>query len=388
MADFPEAKGRFRLCESNPARAKQAWYMSRFADHFLAWEGTGVLVLDSEFRIVEISDMLCKIFGCRREEAIDRELGRWLSELRIKPAPLGREHLQMGSFRDRRWNWESGGRRIAMMLDGDRLEEGGELVGAFVIFRDVSHQIALEEQIRQSDRLKTIGQIAAGTAHEIRNPLTAIKGFMQLLDKTLAERNMEREQEYIGIVLSEIERVNELVGEFLLLSKPREAKYTWVRIAKVMQEILPMIRNEALLHDVTVKYLSSPGLPLVLADKELLKQVFLNLGKNAIEAMCGGGTLTIREFVDPNRPDGIAVEVRDTGLGIPSEALEKVFEPFYTTKQQGTGLGLSICQRIVHDLGGCIEASSDGGGTMFTVRLPISHAELESGGGALTANDV
>lgn len=387
MADVPEEQG--RLGEGSPAQTKQAsWYMNRFANRFLSLEGTGVLLFDSEFRIVEISDMLCERFGCRREEAIGREWERWLEETRIEPPPFARSHLQEGAFRDRSWSWTSGSRRFAMMLDGERLEDGGERVGAFVIFRDVSHQIALEEQIRQSDRLKTIGQIAAGTAHEIRNPLTAMKGFMQLLNKTLAERSMGREQEYINIVLSEIERVNELVGEFLLLSKPREAKYSPVRIGKVVQEILPMIKNEALLHNVTVKHERGEGLAPVVADKELLKQVFLNLGKNAIEAMHGGGTLTIREYGDPERPDKLAVEVRDTGTGIPAEVLEKVFEPFYTTKQQGTGLGLSICQRIVHDLGGRIEAGSDEGGTTFTVWLPCSSAGAESGGGALTVYDV
>ncbi|MFD0674512.1 nitrogen regulation protein NR(II) [Cohnella sp. GCM10027633] len=370
MADVPEEQE--RTGDYDPAQTKQAWYMNRFANRFLALDGTGVLVLDSEFRIVEISDMLCERFGCRREDAIERELEKWLVDMRIEPPPFGREHLLGGSFRDRSWTWTSGSRRFAMMLDGDRLEDGGGHVGAFVIFRDVSHQIALEEQIRQSDRLKTIGQIAAGTAHEIRNPLTAMKGFMQLLNKTLAERSMGREQEYVNIVLSEIERVNELVGEFLLLSKPREAKYASVRIGKVVQEILPMISNEALLHNVTVRHEPNVGLPSIVADKELLKQVFLNLGKNAIEAMHGGGTLTIREYGDPKRPDRLAVEVRDTGAGIPAEVLEKVFEPFYTTKQQGTGLGLSICQRIVHDLGGRIEATSDGGGTTFTVWLPCS----------------
>ncbi|MFC5529088.1 ATP-binding protein [Cohnella yongneupensis] len=361
-----------KLDLDNPEQSKRAWYMSRFANRFLALEGSGILVLDSEFRIVEISDMLCAMFDCLREEVISLGLEEWLDRLRIEPPPFTKTQLLGNAFRDRSWTWKSKDKRYAMMLDGEVLEDEGRQIGAFVIFRDVSNLIALEEQIRQSDRLKTIGQIAAGTAHEIRNPLTAMKGFMQLLNKTLSERGMGREQEYISIVLSEIERVNELVGEFLLLSKPREAKRMLVKASTVIQEILPMIRNEALLHNVIVKHYPRSDLLPIVADKELLKQVFLNLGKNAIEAMHGGGTLTIRECCYPDQPDKLAVEIQDTGAGIPADVVEKVFEPFYTTKQQGTGLGLSVCQRIVHDLGGRIVFATDEGGTTFTVWLPYS----------------
>lgn len=358
--------------EVESERAKQAWYMARFMNHFLAMEGTGVLVLDSEFRIVEISDMLCAMFECRRDDVVASDLEDWLAGLPMDPPPFGKAQLSGGAFRDRSWTWKWNGKRFSMMLDGDTMEDNGKQIGAFVIFRDISHQVTLEEQIRQSDRLKTIGQIAAGTAHEIRNPLTAMKGFIQLLGKSLSQRKMEREQEYISIVLSELERVNELVGDFLLLSKPKEIKHELIRAGTVVQEIMPMIRNEALLHNVAVKHYPKTDLKPIIADKDLLKQVFLNLAKNAIEAMPSGGTLTIRECGYPEQPDKLSIELQDTGTGIPAEALEKVFEPFYTTKQQGTGLGLSVCQRIVHDLGGRIEVESGKDGTTFRVWLPYS----------------
>lgn len=389
MVDGPEELTAF---EGDPVESKRAKYMSRFANRFLGLEGTGVLILDAEFRIVEISDMLCAMLGCAREDAIELPLEDWLDRYKGDGSPpFRRADLVGNTFRDRSWTRKNDGARVAMMVDGQMLEEDGRQIGAIVIFRDVTHLIELEEQIRQSDRLKTIGQIAAGTAHEIRNPLTAIKGFMQLMGKAVAERSMEREQEYVAIVLSELERVNELVGEFLLLSKPRETKLSSLRIGKVVRELLPMIHNEALLHNVIVKYYPRADLPPIVADKELLKQVFLNLGKNAIEAMRGGGELSIRERHDPDRTDRLAVEIRDTGTGIPADMLDKVFEPFYTTKQQGTGLGLSVCQRIVHDLGGSIEVESDERGTAFTVWLPCAHVRsgyAQAGGGAHSVNDV
>jgi two-component system, sporulation sensor kinase E len=357
---------------------KQAHYIQRFANRFLALEGTGVMILDSGFRIVEISEMICSIFGYSRADSLDKPVEEWFEALSLYPEPFDRSLLGGHTFRNRGLNWSRDKQTFQMMLDGEVLQDEGIMNGAFVIFRDVSQLMTLEEQIRRSDRLKTIGQIAAGTAHEIRNPLTAIKGFMQLLNKALVERDMNKEQEFVRIVLSEIERVNDLVSEFLLLSKPKEIKRVTLRIGNVLREILPMIRTEAMLYNVVVHYYpTGDELPIV-ADKELLKQVFLNLGKNAIEAMSGGGTLIIREYSQPDRHGCLAVEIRDTGQGIPADELSKVFDPFFTTKPQGTGLGLSVCQRIVHDLGGTIEVSSDPTGTLFTILLPyMSVSALE-----------
>jgi two-component system, sporulation sensor kinase E len=371
---------------------KQKIYMQQFANRFLALEGTGVLILDSEFRIVEISEMICSISGCSRAEIVEKPVEHWFKLLSLKPPPFDRTLLSGVTFRNRLMNWTHHLHNHEMMLDGEVLQDNGVLYGAFVLFRDVSHMMNLEEQVRRSDRLKTIGQIAAGTAHEIRNPLTAIKGFMQLLNKTLSERKMSKEQEFVGIVLSELERVNDLVSDFLLLSKPKEIKQMSMRIGRVLQEILPIIRNEARLYNVTVLYYpKQDSLPIV-ADKELLKQVFLNLGKNAIEAMNEGGTLIFRESSQPDRPGKIAVEICDTGTGISPDALEKVFDPFFTTKPQGTGLGLSVCQRIIHDLGGSIDLSSDENGTQFTVWLPCAmrdtNYEIKAGGGELSPDDV
>ncbi|MFC5467339.1 nitrogen regulation protein NR(II) [Cohnella suwonensis] len=345
-------------------------FVAQFSHRFLAMENIGVLLLDSDFRIVEISPMICGLFGGVRNSFIGLPADEWMRTIGVQSAPFGRELLRGGAFRDRALNWTGGQTNRRLMLDGETLLRDGETMGAFVLFRDVSHMLELEEQVRRSDRLKTIGQIAAGTAHEIRNPLTAIIGFMQLLNKTLSDREMEKERGYVGIVLAELDRVNGLVSEFLLLTKQKEAKLASMRVGHVLKEILPMIRNEALLHGVTVVYKAKNGAPPIMADRELLKQVFLNLGKNAIEAMGEGGTLTIRECHSPYDSGKIAVEFDDTGPGIPSEVLEKMFDPFFTTKQQGTGLGLSVCQRIVDDLGGGIEVSTSSEGARFAVWFP------------------
>lgn len=349
-------------------------YIRLFADGLLADPGNGVLIVDADFRIAEMSELICRLYGIEREVWLDRPLEEWFDGTGWQPHPFDRRLLSGLSFRNRSFEWGEGDERRMFMVDGDVLPDDGTgaPTGAYVWFRDVSHLMGVEEQIRRSDRLKTIGQIAAGTAHEIRNPLTAMRGFMQLLGKSLADRAMKKEQDYVEIMLAELDRVNGLVSEFLLLSKPKEERFTRVKVEAVLQEIMPVIRNEALLHGVTVKYEALTRIPAVWVDKEQLKQVFLNLSKNAIEAMAGGGTLWIRERVAPDKPGKFAVVVRDTGPGIPADVLGRVFEPFFTTKPQGTGLGLSICQRIVHDMGGQLEASSDAGGAVFTVWLPFS----------------
>lgn len=361
----------------NSYQSKQKQYIQQFANRFLELKDTGVLILDSDFRIVEISEMICAIFSCDRMNVVDMPIEEWFELLSLEPPPFDRSLLEGLTFHNRLLNGSLYNRNRDLMIDGEVLESIGVITGAIVLFRDVSHLTTLEEQIRRSDRLKTIGQIAAGTAHEIRNPLTAMKGFMQLLNKSLLDRNMSKEQEYVSIVLSEIERVNDLVSDFLLLSKPKKMKQMSIRIGAILQEILPMIRNEALLHKVTVQYYPNKESLPILIDKELLKQVFLNLGKNAIEAMDGGGTLIIREQGQLDQLGNIAVEICDTGKGIPASEIDKVFDPFFTTKPQGTGLGLSVCQRIVHDLGGSIEVASDKTGTQFTVRLPYQGLDIE-----------
>jgi signal transduction histidine kinase len=227
----------------------------------------------------------------------------------------------------------------------------------------------LEQQVQRSDRLAMIGQIAAGTAHEIRNPLTSIKGFLQMMHTTFQEKQMDKEQEFTQIMLTEINRINELVNEFLLLSKPKNITYDEVDVTAVLREILPIINNEALLYNVTIQYESVEPLPKVVADRELLKQVYLNICKNGIEAMVDGGNLTITERVDEEEKK-IHIDFHDTGPGIPVFVIDKIFDPFFTTKPNGTGLGLSVCQRIIHDMGGTVRVSCKGFGTTFTVSIP------------------
>jgi signal transduction histidine kinase len=243
----------------------------------------------------------------------------------------------------------------------------------------------LFDRIRERDRLAAIGQMAAGLAHEIRNPLGAIKGSAQLL----AEVDAEQRATFLQIIQEEVERLDSVVSQFLTYARPLKGKRDTVDLNQVLERTLTLITNET--HSSRVELISAPNLPAIRSDPELIRQVTLNLSRNAIEAMApqGGGKLTIATSVawrgalersGGARSSGsaepgqyIRIRFEDEGPGIPPEVMERLFIPFYTTKQSGTGLGLAICQRIVESLGGTIEVSSRlGRGATFAVFLPLS----------------
>jgi signal transduction histidine kinase len=313
--------------------------------------------------------MACEILGHKRECLLNKPIDQ-LFESSSGDFRLVISSLLGGTVvRNHPVLWQNGARRYDLLIDSNMLRDtSGAIAGAYIIVKDVSNLRSLEAQLHRSDRLAMIGQIAAGTAHEIRNPLTSIKGFIQLLQSALESRNLEREVGYLSIVQSEIDRINELVNEFLLLGKRKDTSYRPTSVAQTIHNILPIIMSEANLHSITVNYLVADNLPPVHADSELLKQVFLNICKNAIEAMEENGVLKIVERLSDDQM--IHIDIHDTGSGIPEYLMDKIFDPFFTTKENGTGLGLAVCQRIVHDMGGQITVSSGTGGTTFTISLP------------------
>jgi len=345
----------------------------RFSKTFLQDVNLGVLVVDRQFKCVEISDMACRILGFDKVEILGKTLEQAFASVPIEHHLVQRTILDGLVVRNHAISWMNNQKRYELLLDSNVLRgDEGQIVGAYILFKDVTNLRSLEEQVQRSDRLAMIGQIAAGTAHEIRNPLTSIKGFLQLFRKSFEGLGLYKEQGYVDVMLTEINRVNELVNEFLMLSKPKHVTFRPTQLSHVLQEIMPIIRSEALMFGVELLYEPLPELPQVIADQELLKQVFLNICKNGIEALSDeGGVLTVNEKIDTEERF-VRIEVHDTGPGIPMFVIDKIFDPFFTTKEDGTGLGLSVCQRIIHDLGGNIRVASKGFGTTFTISIPYA----------------
>ncbi|MEO3946108.1 ATP-binding protein [Gorillibacterium sp. CAU 1737] len=344
--------------------------LQQFADAFMRDINLGVLLIDLSFRLVDISGTACRILGLDRDLVLGKAVDCLFEDLPAEHQLVDRSILDGVIVRNHAVSWMNEEERYELLLDSNTLKDyDGNTVGAYIMFKDVTNLRSLEEQVKRSDRLAMVGQIAAGTAHEIRNPLTSIKGFLQVLNNSFDEKSMAKEKSYTEIMLTEIDRINDLVSEFLLLGKRKNVSYHEVEIHTTLREIVPIIHNEAILHNVNVFYEPPENCPRVIADRELLKQVFLNISKNGIEAMTDGGNLTIQVKTDPEE-QLVLVEIRDTGPGIPNFLIDKIFDPFFTTKSEGTGLGLSVCQRIVHDMGGAIRVSTKGFGTTFTVCLP------------------
>ncbi|PYI54477.1 two-component system sensor histidine kinase NtrB [Paenibacillus flagellatus] len=229
-----------------------------------------------------------------------------------------------------------------------------------------------ENHMARSEKLRVVGELASGMAHEIRNPLTTIKGFLQL-----SRANGYNIEPWYALIMNEVDRMSELTTEFLRFSKPRDALYETMPLHVCIQRVVSLTESEtSRLGHRLVYETSNPGIA-VRGDQDKLIQVLLNLVKNALEAMPGQGLVTIRLMEQASRA---VIEVSDTGVGIPREELDRIFQPFYTSKEQGTGLGLSICQKIVHDHGGMIEVESEpGAGTTFRITLPLHREGKDAG---------
>ncbi|HTW91405.1 MAG TPA: ATP-binding protein [bacterium] len=220
------------------------------------------------------------------------------------------------------------------------------------------------DSLRRAERLKTLGEMAAGMAHEVKNPLAAIRSSAQIL----TERLSGKEAELARIVVSEVDRLNRVVNEFLDYARPAALKREPVLLSSLLDSCLELLAPVIEQAGVTVRRSHSDGEHKVDADPNQLRQVFLNLILNAVQAMQTGGqvALDVRQEAGSTR-----VSVRDTGPGIPPDKLKQVCEPFYSTKPGGTGLGLSVAQRIVAEHGGRLEITcATGAGTTATVILP------------------
>lgn len=231
------------------------------------------------------------------------------------------------------------------------------------------------ERLGNQQHLATIGQIAASIAHDIRNPLTSIQGFIQLIEK---QERRESHLQYYKIIRSEISRIDSLIREVLVLSKSHAVdmeKWSDVNLSELLQRLVKLMDPDAIKCNVEI-VLHLEATPVIVGSDEKLQQVFMNLIRNALEAIESGGRIDI--FLLQGK-DEAAIVVRDTGPGIPENMLEHLFTPFYTSKPEGTGLGLSICQSIVRSSGGSIQVRNlPEGGAEFTVTLPLDAASQAS----------
>ena len=249
--------------------------------------------------------------------------------------------------------------------------------GIIVSFQDITRMVKMEEQMRRQERLASIGSLAAGIAHEIRNPLASLSGSIQMLrgDLNLSGDN----KRLMDIVLREADRLNTIITEFLDYARPRTMQGEAVPLQQVVHETVTLFQNSPDARNGIRLLVNVPGDLSVHGDPQRLRQVLWNLLINASQAIAGDGEIRINastETLDGER--SIIVAVSDTGAGIPAPLRDKIFDPFFTTKTDGTGLGLAIVYRIIEDHGGTIEVNSrEGTGSTFTIRLPAHDVRYE-----------
>ncbi|WP_462413541.1 ATP-binding protein [Neobacillus sp. Marseille-QA0830] len=217
--------------------------------------------------------------------------------------------------------------------------------------------------LQKSEKLALLGQMAAGIAHEIRNPLTSIRGFIQLF------KYNQMNEEYYDVVLSELDRINAIVGEFLVLAKPSAAVFVEQDVSELIKEVITLSNTQSILNNVEIEVDFDEGLPKVFCEENQIKQVILNLIKNAMEAMPKGGKIFVA--IKAMQEGQISIRIQDQGIGIPKERIPTLGEPFYTTKEKGTGLGLMTCYKIIENHNGKLSIQSAvNEGTTVEIILP------------------
>lgn len=271
-------------------------------------------------------------------------------------------------------------------------DEKGKEIGHIVIFQDLTRLKEMEDELRRADRLKALGGLAAGMAHEIRNPLASISGSIQVLRDDL-ELSCD-DKHLMDIILRETERLNALVTDFLVFAKPATKKEK-ICLEEIIEETLKLVETQSEMQGVSIcrKFHDRT---IIYADPKQIKQVFLNFFLNALEAMVNGGELSISinndstdynqkreevaceimKEVSSNEKTYAVVTISDTGIGIDEGDIDKIFDPFFTTRDQGTGLGLAVVYRIIESHGGFIDVkSAEGKGTTFLIFLPTAEKQ-------------
>ncbi|MBN8192274.1 PAS domain S-box protein [Bacillus sp. NTK074B] len=248
------------------------------------------------------------------------------------------------------------------------------VTGIFAITRDITHIKENEEMVVASEKLSVIGQLAAAVAHEIRNPLTSLKGFIQLMQSTNTINH-----NHLDIMLSEVDRIDLISGEMLILGKQQEIHFLYERLDDILRQVLVLMEAQAHLDNVSISYENLSEEPLyVLGESNQLKQVFINIIKNAVESIPEGRSGEVSITLVRNGTDAHVI-VKDNGVGMEPERIEHLGEPFYSTKEKGTGLGLAVCQKIIERHKGHIHFKSEKRkGTAVEITLPVKESNTPS----------
>lgn len=338
--------------------------------------GSGIIITEMNDTITYINQAGEKILGYSKGEVIGKPFGLFGLNEKQNVSYFFLDHPDnLDTRREGRMKRKDGDEIPVGFTINQHLSLGGEAIGKIIIFRDLTKVNRIQEEMLKMDRLVSLGKLASGIAHEIRNPLAGIKTTAQALGEEMAKDDPKRE--YLNRITKEIDRLNELLKTFFSFAKPQTLLLVPCHIKEIINAIIPFLIKD--IADKGIQFVESyhPQLPRIRVDKIQMHQAFLNLFLNAIQAMPNGGELKIEAnpvilpSTKGSRQNFIKVLVSDSGKGIPPQILPKIFDPFFTTKPKGIGLGLSITYQIIKKHGGTIKVHSQWEkGTSFIINLP------------------
>jgi PAS domain S-box-containing protein len=320
-----------------------------------------VMSFDEEMKITKVNHSAEKILEIKGEKAIGKHhtdvLNKPITDLLTNKSFIERGQISYLT---------PSGKRIWLGLTLSPLKDaGGKAIGQILVFTDLTHLKAVESQMELRARLSSLGELSAGIAHELRNPMAVIAGYTKLLSKKGDKSSMT----IVDAISKEISVMDRIISDFLSFAKPTELTISDIELKNIIENCLETVIGER--KNIKLK-LDIEGLPVIKGDEIFLRQAFTNLLQNAVESMPQGGDLIIRASVIKG-PEGdfLDISLSDTGHGIAESLIDKIFMPFFTTKERGTGLGLAIVHKIIISHGGSISVDSSDKGTVFHIKLPL-----------------
>ncbi|MCD6121115.1 MAG: PAS domain-containing protein [Spirochaetales bacterium] len=334
----------------------------------------GVIVTDRQYHVLLYNKSIARMLLINLDETSEEKIWEIIDDREI--AAFFREKLtNQEKVIDKEFTLEERINRVIsvsiMPLVRDKRVQGN-----LIHIEDVTEKRSKEARLRRAENLAALTTLAAGVAHEIKNPLGSIGIHIQLIQKEMRNKKMvktEMVKEYLGVITEEVDRLNRIVVDFLFAVRPMDTNLEEKNINQVVKEIFNFVQYELKESGVDLKIKLGEELPRIKIDEKYIKQAILNLVKNSLYAMPNGGLLT----VETKRSGGnVVLKISDTGSGIPDELMDKIFEPYFTTKDFGTGLGLTLVYKIVKEhLGEIAVNSKEGEGTTFTISFPIPQKE-------------
>ena len=357
------------LVQSNRVTKASLTRIKAFSDNVVENMPIGLIALDDHHRIAACNHIAESVLQLSVPDVMGRTADQML------PARLW-EVVERFAEQDHVIEEEidctiANGSVVPLEIGASILQDAnGLFLGYILLFKDLTEVRSLRREIARSQRLASVGRLAAGVAHEIRNPLSSIKGFATYFKERYPDA--PQDQKTADIMIAEVDRLNRVVGQLLEFARPVPVspKLTWLR--ELVEDSVRLIERKAKEKQITIKTLNSAKVAQAVLDPDRINQVLLNLYLNAIESMEPGGELGVELSADEEN-HRIEIRVSDTGCGIPGEHLSRIFDPYFTTKSTGTGLGLAIAHNIMEAMGGKIISSSrPGKGTTFCITIPIS----------------